>query len=93
MVFELLDRKRVVRPRDRSNGLAAWSTRRVSSPEFHRERRSLVQRVASSIDSGVIVFIVCDGGWKYLPPAPTPMTSMQPKQRPKNNLLLDAGGV
>ncbi len=23
-------------------------------------------RVASSIESGTIVFIVCDGGWKYL---------------------------
>ena len=23
-------------------------------------------KVASAIDSGVIVFIVCDGGWKYL---------------------------
>jgi cysteine synthase len=23
-------------------------------------------KVASQIDSGVIVFIVCDGGWKYL---------------------------
>ena len=23
-------------------------------------------RVASQIDEGTIVFIVCDGGWKYL---------------------------
>jgi cysteine synthase len=23
-------------------------------------------KVASEIDSGTIVFIVCDGGWKYL---------------------------
>ena len=23
-------------------------------------------KVASEIDEGVIVFIVCDGGWKYL---------------------------
>ncbi len=23
-------------------------------------------KVAEKIDSGVIVFIVCDGGWKYL---------------------------
>ena len=82
--FELLDRKRVVRPANRSNGLAAWSTRRVSSPEFHRERRSLVQRrlLHRSIQASSCSSCAMAGG-NTSPPAPTPMTSMQPKQRPK----------
>ena len=32
---------------------------------FEHQRRPYA-KVAAKIDSGVIVFIVCDGGWKYL---------------------------
>ena len=34
----------------------------------HLRRAALANaaKVASEIDEGVIVFIVCDGGWKYL---------------------------
>ena len=65
--FELLDRKRVVRPRESLE----W-TRRLRQ-RVRRVRRHLVGRGAGrrrqgrrEIDEGTIVFIVCDGGWKYL---------------------------
>ena len=65
--FDLLDRKRVVRPRESLE----WTRRRVGECGVFGGISSGAAlagaaKVASQIDSGVIVFIVCDGGWKYL---------------------------
>jgi [CysO sulfur-carrier protein]-thiocarboxylate-dependent cysteine synthase len=65
--FELLDRKRVVRPRESIE----WTRRLVNECGIFAGLSSGAAlagaaKVAASIDEGVIVFIVCDGGWKYL---------------------------
>jgi len=64
---ELLDRKRVVRPRESLE----WTRRLVAECGIFAGISSGAAlagavKVASEIDEGVIVFIVCDGGWKYL---------------------------
>ena len=64
---ELLDRKRVVRPRESIE----WTRRLVKECGVFAGISSGAAlagaaKVASEIDEGVIVFIVCDGGWKYL---------------------------
>ena len=64
---ELLDRKRVVRPRESLE----WTRRLVAECGVFAGISSGAAlagaaKVASEIESGVIVFIVCDGGWKYL---------------------------
>jgi cysteine synthase len=64
---ELLDRKRVVRPRESLE----WTRRLVSECGIFAGISSGAAlagavKVAGEIDEGVIVFIVCDGGWKYL---------------------------
>ena len=64
---DLLDGKRIVRPRESIE----W-TRRLSaecgifSGISTGAALAGAVRVAEKIDSGTIVFIVCDGGWKYL---------------------------
>ena len=65
---ELLDRKRVVRPRaSRSCGPAGSSTSAACSPASPSGAALAgAAKVAEDIDFGTIVFIVCDGGWKYL---------------------------
>jgi len=65
--FELLDRKRVVRPRESLE----WTRRLVRECGVFAGISSGASmagaaKVASEISDGVIVFIVCDGGWKYL---------------------------
>jgi [CysO sulfur-carrier protein]-thiocarboxylate-dependent cysteine synthase len=65
--FDLLDRKRVVRPRESLE----WTRRLVLECGIFAGISSGAAmagaaKVASEITSGVIVFIVCDGGWKYL---------------------------
>lgn len=65
--FELLDRKRVVRPRESIE----WTRRLVSECGIFAGISSGAAlagaaKVASQIERGTIVFIVCDGGWKYL---------------------------
>ena len=65
--FDLLDRKRVVRPRESIE----WTRRMVSECGIFAgisagAALAGAAKVASQIESGVIVFIVCDGGWKYL---------------------------
>jgi cysteine synthase B len=65
--FDLLDRKRVVRPRESIE----WTRRLVTDCSIFAGISSGAAlagavRVAEKIDEGVIVFIVCDGGWKYL---------------------------
>jgi [CysO sulfur-carrier protein]-thiocarboxylate-dependent cysteine synthase len=64
---DLLDRKRVVRPRESLE----WTRRLVRECGIFAGISSGASmagaaKVASEIDEGVIVFIVCDGGWKYL---------------------------
>ena len=63
----LLDRKRVVRPRESLE----WTRRLVSECGVFAGISSGAAlagavKVASEIEAGCIVFIVCDGGWKYL---------------------------
>ncbi|MEO5724624.1 MAG: PLP-dependent cysteine synthase family protein [Ilumatobacteraceae bacterium] len=65
--FELLDRKRVVRPRESLE----WTRRLVSECGVFAGISSGAAlagavKVADEIDAGVIVFVVSDGGWKYL---------------------------
>ena len=64
---ELLDRKRVVRPRESLE----WTRRLVTDCGIFAgisagAALAGAVKVAGEIDEGVIVFIVCDGGWKYL---------------------------
>jgi cysteine synthase B len=64
---ELLDGKRIVRPLESIE----WTRRLVTECGLFAgissgAARAGAIRVADRIDEGVIVFIVCDGGWKYL---------------------------
>jgi [CysO sulfur-carrier protein]-thiocarboxylate-dependent cysteine synthase len=64
---DLLDGKRIVRPRESIE----WTRRLVTDCSIFAGISSGAAlagavRVAERIDEGVIVFIVCDGGWKYL---------------------------
>ena len=73
-VFEQLERLRAARPQARrapprvaSSGPAGSSPSAACSPASRRARRWPARpRSPSEIDEGTIVFIVCDGGWKYL---------------------------
>ena len=65
--FDLLDRKRVVRPRESLE----WTRRLVKECSIFAgisagAAMAGAAKVATEIDEGVIAFIVCDGGWKYL---------------------------
>ena len=65
--MELLDRKRVVRPRESIE----WTRRLVNTCGLFvgisaGAAMAGAVKVASEIGEGVIVFIVCDGGWQYL---------------------------
>ena len=65
--YDVLDRKRVVRPRESIE----WTRRLVQECGVFAGISSGASlagaaKVASEIDEGTIVFIVCDGGWKYL---------------------------
>jgi cysteine synthase len=65
--YDVLDRKRVVRPRESIE----WTRRLVQECGIFAGISSGASlagaaKVASEIDEGTIVFIVCDGGWKYL---------------------------
>lgn len=65
--LDLLDGKRIVRPRESLE----WTRRLVSECGIFAGISSGAAlagavKVAEKIDEGVVVFIVCDGGWKYL---------------------------
>jgi [CysO sulfur-carrier protein]-thiocarboxylate-dependent cysteine synthase len=65
--YDILDRKRVVRPRESIE----WTRRLVAECGIFAgisagAALAGAAKVASQITSGTIVFIVCDGGWKYL---------------------------
>ena len=64
---ELLDGKRIVRPKESIE----WMRRLTSEVGIFAGISSGAAlagaaRVAERLESGVIVFVVCDGGWKYL---------------------------
>ncbi len=64
--LELLDRKRIVRPRESIE----WTRRLCEIGVFSGISAGAAMagavKVASEIESGTIVFVVCDGGWKYI---------------------------
>lgn len=65
--FDILDRKRVVRPRESIE----WTRRIVRECGIFAgistgAALAGAAKVAGEIEEGTIVFIVCDGGWKYL---------------------------
>ena len=65
--FELLDRKRVVRPRES----IVWTRRLVTEAGVFAglsagAAMAGAAKVAEEIDNGTIVIVVADGGWKYL---------------------------
>ncbi len=65
--MELLDGKRIVRPVES----LTWTRRLVAETGIFAGISSGAAlagavKVAERIDEGVIVFVVCDGGWKYL---------------------------
>jgi len=65
--FDILDRKRVVRPRESIE----WTRRIVRDCGIFAgistgAALAGAAKIASEIEEGTIVFIVCDGGWKYL---------------------------
>jgi cysteine synthase B len=65
--MELLDGKRIVRPLES----IVWTRRLVSEAGIFAGPSSGAAlagaaKVAERIEEGTIVFIVCDGGWKYL---------------------------
>lgn len=65
--MELLDGKRIVRPIES----LTWTRRLVAEAGIFAGPSSGAAmagaaKVAERIDEGTIVFIVCDGGWKYL---------------------------
>jgi cysteine synthase len=64
---ELLDRKRVVRPRES----ILWTRRLVTEAGVFAglsagAAMAGAAKVAEEVSSGTIVFVVADGGWKYL---------------------------
>jgi cysteine synthase B len=64
---DLLDGKRIVRPKES----ILWTRRLAADCGIFAGISSGASlagavRVAEQIESGTIVFIVCDGGWKYL---------------------------
>jgi cysteine synthase B len=64
--YELLDRRMIVRPRESIE----WTRRLTEVGVFAGISSGAIMaaavRCAAQIDEGVIVTIVCDGGWKYL---------------------------
>ncbi len=65
--YDLLDRKRVVRPRESLE----WTRRLVHECGVFAgisagAALAGAAKVATEIDEGTIVFVVADGGWKYL---------------------------
>jgi cysteine synthase B len=63
---ELLDGKRIVRPRESIEWTRKLADIGIFSGISAGAAMAGAVRVAEKIDTGTIVFIVCDGGWKYL---------------------------
>jgi [CysO sulfur-carrier protein]-thiocarboxylate-dependent cysteine synthase len=65
--IELLDGKRIVRPRESIEWTRRLSTEcSIFAGISSGAALAGAVRVAERIDEGVIVFLICDGGWKYL---------------------------
>jgi [CysO sulfur-carrier protein]-thiocarboxylate-dependent cysteine synthase len=64
--YELLDGKSIVRPRESLEYTRKLADVGIFSGISAGAALAGACKVASRIDSGVIVFIVCDYGWKYL---------------------------
>jgi cysteine synthase B len=65
--MDLLDGKRIVRPRESLEWARRLATQRgIFAGISAGAALAGAVKVAERIDEGVIVFIVCDGGWKYL---------------------------
>ncbi len=64
--YDLLDRKMIVRPRESIE----WTRRLTEVGVFAGISSGAIAagaaKCAAALDEGVIVMIVCDGGWKYL---------------------------
>ena len=63
---DLLDRKKVVGPRDSIEGTRALLDVGIFAGISSGAALVGAQRCAADIDEGVVVFIAADGGWKYL---------------------------
>jgi len=64
---ELLDRKRVVYPKESIEGTRMLAERcSIFAGISAGAALAGARKVATEIESGTIVFVVCDGGWKYL---------------------------
>lgn len=63
---ELLDGKRIVRPRESIEWVRRLGEVGVFAGISAGAALAGAAKVAGNIDSGTIVFIVCDGGWKYM---------------------------
>ena len=63
---DLLDRKRIVRPRESIEWTRKLSQIGIFSGISAGAALAGAAKVATEIDSGTIVFVVCDYGWKYI---------------------------
>ena len=63
---DLLDRKMIVRPRESIEATRMLATEGVFSGISGGAALAGARKAAASVDSGVIVFVVSDHGWKYL---------------------------
>jgi cysteine synthase B len=64
--YELLDRRLIVRPRESIEWIRRLTEVGVFAGISSGAIMAAAARCADEIDDGVIVTIVCDGGWKYL---------------------------
>ncbi|MCY4176076.1 MAG: cysteine synthase family protein [Acidimicrobiaceae bacterium] len=63
---DLLDGKRIVRPRESVEHTRKLADAGIFAGISSGAALAGAVRVAERIESGTVVFIVCDGGWKYL---------------------------
>ena len=63
---DLLDRKMIVRPRESIEATRMLATEGVFSGISGGAALAGARKAAASVDSGVMVFVVSDHGWKYL---------------------------
>ena len=91
---ELLDGKRIVRPRESLEWTRRMADVGVFSGISAGAALAGAARVAERIDEGVIVYIVCDGGWKYLSTgAWTDDLDEVEERAEEDHLLLTAGSL
>jgi cysteine synthase len=64
--YELLDRRIIVRPRESIEWLRRYTEVGIFAGISSGAILAGAAKCANEIDEGVIVVIVCDGGWKYL---------------------------